>query len=471
MSTVSGPAWPTPPGGASDETTPRAVEPLSVPRLELIVQVEGGKRAERRVTLEGEVVRIGSHPSNEVVLVDRRVSRFHCRVTRTARGWAISDTGSLNGTRVNGVAVRDADLEWPECRIEVGASVVIARDAGHRSVQPSDARDGFGALLGASPPMRRMFRVLERAAGASSPVLIEGESGTGKELVAAEIVRRGARADRPLVVVDCASIAHNLVESQIFGHARGAFTGAERSRAGAFEAAAGGTVFLDEIGELPLDVQPKLLRVLESGEVRRVGENRHRKIDVRILAATHRDLEREVNRGRFREDLFFRVSVLTVRVPPLRDRREDIPLLVDGFLTSHGAADQRARLTPEVMEALARHDWPGNVRELRNFVERLVVLDAEDVEAGDPPIPSVRRAPASTSDAAAPPEVVTGIERPFRAAKDEAIRGFERAYLQALLRWAEGNVSRAARQAKMDRIHLHRLLQRHGLGRTGSLLD
>ena len=464
------------PSGRVVPTAPRIAEPMHVPRIELTIQAEGGKPVERKVTLEGDVLRVGSHPSNDVVLEDRLVSRFHCRLTRGPRAWSIVDTGSLNGTKVNGVGVRDADLMMPESRIELGESVLLVREAGHKSVPPIGAAVAFGALYGASQPMRKMYDVLQRVARTDATVLIEGESGTGKELITAEIVRRSQRGGKPFIVVDCGSIAPNIVESELFGHARGAFTGAERQRIGAFEAADGGTVFLDEIGELPLDMQPKLLRVLETGEVRRMGENQLRKVDVRVVAATNRQLEREVNRGRFREDLFFRLSVVTVRVPPLRERKQDIPGLVDSFLASLDAMDKRHLFTPEVMEAMQRHDWPGNVRELKNFVERRVVFDSSGLGLdGDGVTPSGRSlmpppVPSSPFGAAvedAPPD----IEKPFRIAKDEVIEGFERKYLTALLEWAEGNVSRAARKAKIDRMYLHRLLQHYGLRRSGSLQD
>ncbi|MEZ4300072.1 MAG: sigma-54 dependent transcriptional regulator, partial [Polyangiaceae bacterium] len=317
---------------------------------------------------------------------------------------------------------------------------------------------------------------LQRVARTDATVLIEGESGTGKELITAEIVRRGPRAGKPFIVVDCGSIAASVIESELFGHARGAFTGAERQRVGAFEAADGGTVFLDEIGELPIEMQPKLLRVLETGEVRRMGENQLRKVDVRVVAATNRYLEREVNQGRFREDLFFRLSVVTVRVPPLRERKADIPLLVDAFLASLDAIDKRHLFTPEVLEAMGRHDWPGNVRELRNFVERRVVFDTSGLLDGDGVSPSGRSVEPSSSSSPAGAQsgaavAAIDIEKPFRSAKDEIIEGFERGYLTELLAWAEGNVSRAARKAKIDRMYLHRLLQHYGLRKSGSLQD
>jgi hypothetical protein len=261
-------------------------------RLELAVEREGGEPSKRRSEVEGDVVRVGSHPSNELVVSDRRVSRFHCRLVRHKGAWHVLDEDSLNGTRVGGLRVRDAELPGAECRLELGDSVVRIRQLSQGSVVALSPYPCFGSLHGRSPVMRRLFAMIESVADSNANVLIEGESGTGKELVASEIAQRGPRRDRPFVIIDCASIAPTLVESTLFGHARGAFTGADRDQAGAFEAANGGTVFLDEIGEMPLDLQPKLLRVLESRAVTRVGETKSRPVDVRVVAATNRHLER-----------------------------------------------------------------------------------------------------------------------------------------------------------------------------------
>jgi len=263
--------------------------------------------------------------------------------------------------------------------------------------------------------------------------------------------------------VDCGAISPGLIESELFGHVRGSFTGASRDRAGAFEEADGGTVFLDEVGELPIDMQPKLLRALASREIRRVGESRVRKVDIRVIAATNRRLEREVNSGRFREDLYYRLSVVTIRVPPLRERKEDIPALVQCFLNELNAVDQPQLFSSDMLEAMMRYDWPGNVRELKNQVERRIVLGNEasfitvddDTEEAEQPA-----GPAAGPD----------IEMPFKEAKDAIVARFERDYLVALLEWSGGNVSRAARKANLDRMYLHRLLQRHGL-RRGAALD
>ncbi|EYF06512.1 sigma 54-interacting transcriptional regulator [Chondromyces apiculatus] len=443
-------------------------EILRVPRLELCVEREGGKATRRVMVLDSDFVRVGAHPSNDLVLSDRLVSRFHCILERSGQGFRVTDVGSLNGIWIGGARVRDADIQ-PECVIELGESTIRVRDASAISETELPAVLSFGSLWGASLSMRRMFHVLQRVAQASSDVLIEGENGTGKELIATELVQRSNRAQKPLVIVDCGAISPTLIESELFGHVRGSFTGASRDRAGAFEEADGGTVFLDEIGELPLEMQPKLLRALASREVRRVGESRARKVDIRVIAATNRRLEREVNSGRFREDLYYRLSVVTVRVPPLRERKEDIPLLVQHFLGALGASDRSELFPPDVMDKMLRYDWPGNVRELRNQVERTVVLGGEALLEGTHS-DGQSSAPLEVGEPGALDAMSVDIERPFKEAKEAVVDRFEREYLVALLGWASGNVSRAARKAGLDRMYLHRLLQRHGL-RRGAALD
>jgi DNA-binding NtrC family response regulator len=446
-------------------TVPGSHSAVSVPRLQIIVETEGAEPARREVVLDDDCFRIGSHPSNDLVIADPRVSRFHCRIERETSAWSVSDAGSLNGTHVCGIRVKQAELRMPECTIELGNSVLRVRELPSTARAIGTRRDALGAIHGRAPVMQKLFDVIERVARTDANVLIEGESGTGKELVASEIVSRGARDSRPFVVVDCGAVSPSLIESQLFGHARGAFTGADHDRAGAFEAADGGTVFLDEIGEMPLDMQPKLLRALEAREVRRLGESKARRVDVRIIAATNRHLEREVNHRRFREDLYFRLSVVTVRVPPLRERLEDLELLTQTFLRALGATEKSYLFTPAVMETLAEHDWPGNVRELRNYIERAIVLDAvlpaapEDAGADGPP--------SAHQEAAAPID----LDVPFKDAKDRLISGFERRYLTALLAWSGGNVSRAARRAGMDRMNLHRLVQLYGIPAGRALRD
>jgi transcriptional regulator with GAF, ATPase, and Fis domain len=442
---------------------------VELPRLLLQVERESGRGANRTYVHDGEICRIGSAGSNDLVLDDPTISRFHCSIQREGGAWRIVDTGSTNGTRVDGVRVLSAELESQAVLVLGDSRIRVRADVGASATLP--VVSAFGSLLGTSAVMQRLFATLERVANSEIDVLIHGESGTGKELVATELVQRSARAQGPLVVVDCGSISPALVESELFGHVRGAFTGADRDREGAFEAADGGTVFLDEIGELPLELQPKLLRALEQREVRRVGTSRARRVDVRVIAATHRELEREVNRGRFRDDLFYRLAKVSVRVPPLRDRLEDLPLLIDNFLSAFGRRDGGRLFSPEVVDQMMQHDWPGNVRELRNYVERSIVLD-------DAPPPSMRtmssgtipvyrltgeeRGPESKPEqpSVAPPEIDRSI--PFRLAKERAIEKFERAYIGPLLEECEGNMSKAARTARMDRMYLHQLAQKYG---------
>jgi transcriptional regulator with GAF, ATPase, and Fis domain len=448
---------------------PLAGERLEVelPRLFIQVERERGRASSRTYVHDGEICRIGSAASNDLVLDDPTISRFHCSIQRERGTWRIVDTGSTNGTRVDGVRILSAELEG-QAVLAIGDSRLRVRpDRGANTSVP--VVKGFGSLVGTSPAMQRLYATLERVAASDIDVLINGESGTGKELVATEIVQRSARANGPLVVVDCGSISPALIESELFGHVRGAFTGADRDREGAFEAADGGTVFLDEIGELPLELQPKLLRVLEQREVRRVGTSRAKRVDVRVIAATHRELEREVNRGRFRDDLFYRLAKVSVRVPPLRDRLEDLPALVEAFLSAFGRRDGGRLFSPEVLEEMRRHDWPGNVRELRNYVERSIVLD-------DAPPPSMRTMRSGTipvvrldalekekaSKPAEPPPLEIDRSIPFRLAKERAIERFERAYIGPLLEECEGNMSKAARTARMDRMYLHQLAQKYG---------
>jgi transcriptional regulator with GAF, ATPase, and Fis domain len=433
---------------------PDLVELDVAPQLELFVESMAGHPVPVGAYAHGDVFQIGAHRKNDLVLDDPQVSQFHCRLRAVHGAWRIEDLDSFNGTRVDGVRVRDADLPYPSCRLQLGASTVRVHAGGLRDAEDdAPMASGFGAIRGSSVEMRRLFGMLERIADSDATVLIQGESGTGKGLVANELVQHGPRKDGPLVIVDGGAIAQGLAESELFGHARGAFTGATGDRVGAFEAANGGTLFLDEVGELPLELQPKFLRALESREIRRVGETAARKVDVRVIAATNRPLEVEVNHKRFREDLFFRLSVVTLQVPPLREHIEDIPDLVMAFAKATGVRGAEALFTPEVLADLGTHPWPGNVRELRNYVERAVVLKTTPRAKSGTFRIADRDEPAGRID----------LDLSFREAKEAAIESFDRAYLGALLTWANGNVSQAARRAGMDRIHLHRLLQRYGL--------
>ncbi len=433
-------------------------ETVAIPRLTLSIEREGGIATQRTIVHDGDLCKIGSHASNDIVLRDPMVSRFHCRLVREDGMWRLRDSGSMNGTRLDQVRIRDADLAAGEGILYVGDSIVRVRGGAPEKEDIVPMMPSFGALVGTSLPMRRMFALLDKIAQSDINVLIEGESGTGKELVATEIMQRSARADKPFVVVDCGAISPNLVESELFGHVRGSFTGADRDRIGAFEAADGGTVFLDEIGELPLELQPKLLRALEAREIRRVGETKARRVNVRVISATNRDLEREVNKGRFREDLYFRLAVISSRVPSLRERLDDLLILIRTFLAQLGVPEEERLFPTNVIQEMTKHDWPGNVRELRNYVERSVVLQSANT--------ALRRGASGSVS----PQVQGGgidLSVPFRIAKEGVIDSFERTYLTQLLEAAGGNMSKAARLAGMDRMYLHRIVQKHGLRNRG----
>jgi DNA-binding NtrC family response regulator len=326
-------------------------------------------------------------------------------------------------------------------------------------IPPSEA-DHFGALYGSSHAMRTVFAILERASKTSAPVLCLGESGTGKELMARAVHDNSPRKDAPFVVFDCGASTETLIESDLFGHTKGAFTGAATDRQGAFAAAHGGTLFLDEIGDLPVTLQPKLLRMLEAGEVVPLGGRKSERYDVRIVAATHRDVFGEVARGGFRGDLYYRLAVVEVNVPPLRARPGDLPKLIAMFLERAGASHLAAQVGGAALERLQRYHWPGNVRELRNVVTRAVALSGPDDDFAS--LPFVLR-----PTAAAPEAATVRADRPFHEAKDELIAKFEREYLSDLVQRAGGNLSEAARIAGLERKFLYKLLERAGLRTRG----
>ncbi|HEY6003995.1 MAG TPA: sigma-54 dependent transcriptional regulator [Anaeromyxobacter sp.] len=337
-------------------------------------------------------------------------------------------------------------------------------DAARLAVRPGE-EDAFHNLVGRSAPMRAVYRLLEKAARTDATVLLLGETGTGKELAAKAIHYHSARREHRFLPVNCGALPPDLVESELFGHARGAFTGAAMAKRGLFEEAAGGTVFLDEVGELPLAVQVKLNRVLQDREIRRVGENAPVQVDVRVLAATHRDLREEVKAGRFREDLFYRLNVLAIVLPPLRERPEDVPLLAGHFLEKHARAVRRTLrgFAPGALGRLVAHGWPGNVRELENTVERAVAVAAGDeIQVEDLP-PEVALTSAAPSAPGAGPGIAGLAALPYKDAVAEARDRVSREYLAAIMKEFGGNVTRAAERAGMERESLHRLLRRYGL--------
>jgi two-component system response regulator GlrR len=440
-------------GGAHPPKTGEEPRPLE-PMADFVLVTIKGKELGATFVPRTDCVVIGSHPSADLVLRDPSVSRFHCEITGGDRP-TVRDLGSRNGTVVNGVTVAQAPLT-EGAMLTLGSTQLRFERSGTSARIVLSGRDRFGTMVGRSASMRAVFAMCEQAAASDSTVLIEGETGTGKEATAEAIHRESGRGTGPFVVVDCGAIPPQLLESELFGHERGAFTGAVSSRRGAFEAASGGTIFLDEIGELGLDLQPKLLRALERREIKPVGADHYAPVDVRVLAATNRNLREEVTARRFRSDLYYRVAVLRVRLPPLRERKEDLGVLLEHLLEVLGAVDRpeaRPLRTEAFVNEVARHAWPGNVRELRNYVERCLAMREQppppELETLDPP-------PGGDGPA-------LDISRPLKVAREAWIAEFERRYLTELLRHHDDNVTVAARAAGVDRIHFYRLLWKHGL--------
>jgi transcriptional regulator with AAA-type ATPase domain len=387
--------------------------------------------------LDRDEVSVGSAPSSTLVLSDNTVSRHHLVIRPDRDAFLCRDLESTNGTRLGGHRIREAWL-MPGDVLDLGATRLRLELLRQPVTLPLSPGDSFGRLLGASVAMKRLFALLQAVAVSDSTVALCGETGTGKDAAAESIHETSRRAAGPFVVVDCSAIPANLLESELFGYERGAFTGAVESRPGAFQEAHGGTLFLDEIGELPRELQAKLLRALENREVRPLGGKRPVKVDLRIISATNRDLRVDVNRGHFREDLYYRLHVVPVRIPPLRERMEDIPLLAEHF-RAQLTREPHGRLPEGLVQELMAHAWPGNVRELRNRIEHALVVPSDLGEA------------------------VAGRELTYRESKERAVRAFELAFLTDLMARSDGNVSEAARRAGMDRVYLTTLLRRHGL--------
>ena len=422
---------------------------LQVRRAEL--RVVRGPDKGLSVSLPPHGIVVGAGAGSDLVLHDPAVSGRHFELLPLDSDFVLRDLGSKNGTLVGRVRVLEARLEGGE-EIWLGSSRLKLKLSDELEEFPLSDHSAFGSLLGRSLAMRQVFAMLERAAPSESNILLEGESGTGKDLAAEAVHMASPRRDKPLLVVDCAAMKAALVESELFGHCKGAFTGAEQERAGTFEAAKGGTVFLDEIGELEPGLQLTLLRVLEKREVKRLGENRHRPVDVRVIAATNRDLAKDVESGRFREDLFYRISVLRLRMPSLREHREDIGLLARAMVQKMAPdRDPLEVVHDQVLAMFLNHDWPGNVRELRNVVERLLLF---------PDRPQAALA-AKHSDGLKLDLDVLGL--PFAEAREQVVGSFERAYLAAGLDAAGGVVARAAEAAGMPRQSFYRLIKKHGL--------
>jgi transcriptional regulator with PAS, ATPase and Fis domain len=428
---------------------------VTFPSLEVITTSARGETASTPLDLDALVV--GTSPDADLVVTDPRVSRRHCELLIGESGLVIRDLGSKNGVFVGGTRIIAAYIV-PGDRVRIGDTQLQVRPAGEPRKVPLATVPAFGKCLGRSVIMRALFARLQVAAKTSEPILLLGESGTGKDLLAHGIHEASGRADRPFVVFDASAVAPNLIEAELFGAVRGAYTGATTDRTGVLAHAEDGTLFLDEIGELPLDLQPKLLRVLESKEIRPVGSNKVVPFRARVIAATHRDIRTLSARGEFRSDLYYRLAVLEIRVPPLRERRDDIDLLVASFLGEVIPPRSVDDVPAPMLAMLRAHDWPGNVRELRNAVARLAVFPDQVHELLD------RGASGSSPRGPTNPEPLGPLlGLPLREAREQIVARFEEAYVKAKLAAAGGNIARAGVAMGVSRQFAHRLVERLGL--------
>jgi transcriptional regulator with PAS, ATPase and Fis domain len=435
-----------------------------VERMFRLRVISGPDQGKEHVLDEGTTM-VGTHADNDLVLTDATVSRYHLEIRVRRDGIEIRDLDTTNGTKHGGARVGQVVLTGP-ARLRLGKHTEM-------DVEPVDTNvdletwnaDRFGDVLGTTVPMKRLFSLLSKAAPTEATIMLQGETGTGKEALAEAVHSASKRAKGPFVVVDCGSIPHELIASELFGHARGSFTGASGDKQGLIEAANHGTLFLDEIGELALDLQPQLLRVLDRRQVRRVGETHAVDVDIRVIAATHRDLRAMVRAGQFREDLYYRLAVVATYVPPLRERRQDIPALAAWFADKMGRGGWAH--SPALLEQLDKHDWPGNVRELRNVVERALSLGHSGASLLTELTDSGSRPAINEDDldrpSSRPSTPLPMLDLPFKEAKAALVESFERDYLTALLARHRGNISRAAAEAGIDRNYIHRLVKKYNL--------
>ncbi|MBN1947441.1 MAG: sigma 54-interacting transcriptional regulator [Bradymonadales bacterium] len=437
------------------------------------VEVIEGPNQGKRMELTRSSLVIGSDPSCGLVLSDPTASRRHCQITLGPTGFYLYDLGSTNGTFVDGLRLGEVVLQ-DGVRIEVGNTALRFRAVASPLDLDSPVNRLKVPLLGTSPPMQAIVEQILKIAPTDLSVIIEGDTGTGKELVARAIHAHSQRASRPFVVFDCSAFPPSLLESELYGHEKGAFSGAIHLHKGVFERADEGTIFFDELGEMGPEFQPKFLRAIESGEIRRVGGEQTSQVDVRVIVATNRDLEQMIAAGRFRQDLFYRLAKVRLKIPPLRGRNEDIAVLVDHFLRQAGYTGRKTPVvTADALDVLSAYSWPGNVRELKNIIERAAALCEgrritgdflrgqlgmnAGTSASDPAFPPA--APFSSHFLPSENEVVV----PLKDAKERILSDFEREYLRQLLDRHRQNVSQVAREAQIDRRHLYRLLKKHNL--------
>ena len=468
----------TDPGGKKADDLSTIISPLrQLPPETLasfVVQVVEGPDNGASLTVDGSTpsrALVGKSAICQLCLKDPKVSRRHLAVDVVGDALRLVDLGSTNGTFVNGLRIVEVHAQGQGDLVRLGDSVLrVTRSA--PTVVAMPASDSFGRVVGASPEMRRLYPLCERLAAADVPLVIEGETGTGKELLAESLHEKSARANGPFVVFDCTAVPPNLIEATLFGHERGAFTGAIASNKGLFQEAHGGTLLIDEVGDLDVALQPKLLRAIERAEVRPLGANRWVSVDVRVMAATRRDLDKEIQAGRFRDDLFYRLAVARIELPPLRQRRGDIALLARHFWERLGGAGP---LPYDFLVRLETHDWPGNIRELNNAVARQLALG--DLAQG--PL-SAGRGPASASPAAglqslasqSPAAVDDVIARvielglPLSRSREIVVDDFERRYVQAVLDRHQGDATRAAQASGIARRYFQ-LLRARQAGKSG----
>lgn len=433
-------------------TAPASNTTVKLRSRKIRVEVVKGPTAGTVTELPGLGARVGSGKDADLILNDPTVSRHHLTLRIEGDAIRVTDNQSRNGTQLDGVRILDA-FARPDAVLVIGSTNLRLRMLDTSIEVPLSTKERFGNMLGRSVPMRRMFGLLERIAPSNMSVLVEGETGTGKELVAEGLHLQSPRMEKPFVVFDCSAVSQNLIESELFGHKKGAFTDARQDRAGRFEEAEGGTLFLDEIGELPLELQPKLLRVLERREVRRIGDDKVRQVNVRIVAATNRSLSIEVERGRFREDLYHRLAEVVVQVPALRYRPEDIPVLARHLEAKVREMHPAVPALPDdVLQQWREMSFPGNVRELRNRVRLALLLGPERptfVEAEEP--------------SKASGELDVRLDEPLFEGFERLKEAYEKTYFQKALEKTGGNVTHTAELAGVGRRYVQRAMERYGL--------
>lgn len=420
------------------------------------LKVVSGEADVGELSVGAEPQIVGRNPSCALVLKDKKVSAAHMEVMATERGMRVRDLGSTNGTFLGAHRVVEVVLAKPDS-LRCG-DAILEYEPGKPERVPLSKDDSFGQLAGATPIMRALFERLRLVAPTPLSVLIEGETGTGKEVAALAIHQASGRSDKPFVVIDCSALPSTLAESALFGHEKGAFTGSVGRRTSPFVEAHGGTVFLDELGELPLDFQPKLLRVLAEQRIKSVGSNTYVPVDVRIIAATRKSLRHEINSGGFRDDLYFRIADEHIELPPLRERREDVMLLVQRIMADAGKAQVYRRISARSIERLLNHDWPGNVRELRSLVRRALAYDRGgpidlSLYLGSP----TQKTPTNGKGSG------RSTSRDFKESREE----HDRNYFRDLHRETNGNLSEIARLSGASRVTVRAHLRRYGLSSKG----